>query len=92
MNETRRYAISGLVQGVCYRSYVCDAAIHLGLTGWVRNTRDGKVEVLARGSARQLEQLLAVLWEGPPMSKVRSVESWQTDDTGDPVRGFEIFW
>ena len=92
MNETRRYTVSGLVQGVWYRRHVSDAAIRIGLTGWVRNTHDGKVEVLAKGSSEQLGQLLAELWEGSPMSKVESIDSQQADDSDVPAQGFEIRW
>ena len=92
MSETRRYTVSGLVQGVWYRRHVSDTAIRIGLTGWVRNTRDGKVEVLAKGSSEQLGQLLDELWVGSPMSKVESIDSLQADDSDVPAQGFEIRW
>lgn len=92
MNETRRFTVSGLVQGVWYRRHVSDTAFQIGLTGWVQNTQDGKVELVAKGNPQQLEQLLPALWEGSPMSKVESVNSEQSDDRDVPAKGFEIRW
>ena len=48
--------------------------------------------MLAKGNAEQLEQLLAELWEGSPMSNVESVNSQQADDFDGPAQGFEIRW
>ena len=49
MFVTRRLAVHGRVQGVFYRGWTVDAAPALGLDGWVRNRRDGSVEILAAG-------------------------------------------
>ncbi len=52
--ETRRYVISGRVQGVGFRWFVEREAAQLGITGWVRNCENGDVEVMATGTREQL--------------------------------------
>lgn len=89
MSHCRHYRVSGRVQGVFYRVSARDAAAGLGLTGWVRNTADGSVELKACGNPRDLEQLEKWLWEGPPDARVEAVEV-QVLDSGDDNRGFEI--
>jgi acylphosphatase len=69
----RRYTVSGRVQGVGFRYYVEDVAGTIGVQGWVRNRRDGRVEVLAFGTHEQLKELRAALEKGPLMSHVSSV-------------------
>jgi acylphosphatase len=69
----RRYIVSGRVQGVGFRYYVEDVAGNIGLQGFVRNRRDGCVEVLGIGTPEQLQQLRAALEKGPLMSHVKSV-------------------
>jgi acylphosphatase len=62
--------IDGLVQGVAYRFFAEKYASRLGVTGWVRNLPDGRVEVLAEGSAEHIETLLERLKEGPSLARV----------------------
>jgi acylphosphatase len=74
--ENRLHArVIGRVQGVGFRYFVMTSATELGLTGWVRNRRDGSVEVLAEGAMDQLEKLVAVLKRGSRSSSVREVKS-----------------
>ena len=61
----RKYLITGRVQGVGYRYFTVRAARELGLSGWVRNLRDGRVEVLAVGVHRKLSDLEGELRVGP---------------------------
>ncbi|MBE9609673.1 acylphosphatase [Chitinilyticum piscinae] len=68
-----RYRIEGRVQGVGFRYHTCIRAQALGLTGWVRNRRDGSVEVHAEGTEYQLAQLTGWLQHGEPPARVRSV-------------------
>ncbi len=71
--------VDGSVQGVGFRMFVLDHAQSLGLTGWVRNTYDGRVEVLAEGPRPQLEKLLERLRLGPRSAYVTEVEKdWET--------------
>jgi acylphosphatase len=70
----RRYLVSGRVQGVGFRYFVEKNAVRLGVTGWVRNLDDGRVEVQAQGTAEQLAALEGVLRQGPRWAEVRGVE------------------
>ena len=81
MIETRKYTVSGLVQGVWYRRHAAEAATEIGIQGWARNTSDGKVELLAKGDLEQFDQLQLALWKGSPMSNV-------TDVVFEPVEDF----
>ena len=68
-----RYFVSGMVQGVGYRYFVQHAAEDLKITGFVRNLRDGRVEVFAMGTTGQHAQLRALLEQGPRFSSVSEV-------------------
>ncbi len=71
--------MSGRVQGVCFRMATNQQAKILGLTGWVRNLDDGRVEVLASGEALLVEQLKKWLSHGPSMAKVIKLECVELD-------------
>ncbi|MGO9316933.1 MAG: acylphosphatase [Terracidiphilus sp.] len=64
------FLIQGRVQGVGFRWYVQREAGQLGLRGWVSNTEDGDVEVVASGTAEELAKLRASLRRGPRGSRV----------------------
>jgi acylphosphatase len=83
-DSSRLYAIvDGHVQGVGFRMFVKDEAQSLKLTGWVRNTVSGKVEVTAEGSRESLEIFLTKLRQGPRSAFVTDVKlEWQ-DATGE---------
>jgi len=59
------FFVSGRVQGVCFRLACREEAMRLGLTGWVRNLVDGRVEVTAEGEESQIEAFRAWLTHGP---------------------------
>jgi len=65
--------VEGIVQGVGFRMFVQREAAHLNLTGWVRNTWEGNVEVVAEGEKSQLEKLLSALKVGPASAYVTNV-------------------
>jgi acylphosphatase len=67
--------VSGRVQGVCYRQAAADEARELGLTGWVRNLLDGRVEIMIEGKRKNLEMLEAWAHRGPAMALVDQVET-----------------
>jgi acylphosphatase len=71
----KRFVVSGRVQGVGFRYFVAQRARALGLAGWVRNLPDGRVEAFIEGLPGQLEQIEALLGEGPPLARVDGVES-----------------
>lgn len=65
--------IAGKVQGVGFRWFVRQKALELGLSGWVRNTRSGDVELVARGDRAKLERLESAVSHGPQSAVVTSV-------------------
>jgi len=65
--------VSGKVHGVWFRAETQKIAKNLGLTGWVRNLPDGRVEVLACGERSATEQLASWLQHGPELAKVTEV-------------------
>ena len=64
------FLIKGRVQGVGFRWYAQREAGRLDLRGWVRNTEEGEVEVMASGAAEELDKLRASLRQGPRGSRV----------------------
>ncbi len=67
--------VAGTVQGVYYRQSCRRVARGLGLLGWVRNTRDGRVEVWAQGADEQVTALVEWMWLGPSAALVSDVVS-----------------
>jgi acylphosphatase len=78
-----RLRIRGRVQGVGYRFSAVDEARRLGLRGWVRNTPDGAVELVAEGSEAQLRQLAAWCRSGPPGARVTDVDESREAAVGE---------
>ncbi len=74
MEKTIHVFVSGRVQGVCFRMYTQQQARLLGLTGWVKNLSDGRVEVMASGEEKQLRTLQDWLQKGPGMAIVLNVD------------------
>lgn len=74
---TRRYVVSGRVQGVGFRWFVEREARSIGIGGWVRNTDGGTVEVLASGSDDQLSRLRKALEQGPRAARVDEVQEFE---------------
>lgn len=70
--------VSGVVQGVSYRRFACTRAKDLGITGFVRNIADGRVEVLAEGDEKNVDELIKKLKEGPKGAKVKNMQvTWE---------------
>ncbi len=87
-----RCFISGRVQGVNFRYYTRQQAERLGLTGWVRNLFDGRVEALFEGEEEAVERMLAWCRHGPPAARVEEVDVRWEEPQGD-LKGFKIrFW
>ena len=86
--RTVRVRIAGRVQGVGYRYWTEDAARELGLSGWVRNRRDGSVEALFSGATDNVAEMLVRCHAGPRAAQVRSVEV--LEEGGDAPSGFAI--
>ena len=65
--------VGGVVQGVGFRWFVQRTASGLGLSGWVANRSDGRVELVAEGEADAIDKLLTAVRDGPPGAWVRDV-------------------
>lgn len=90
MAESRAHLlIRGRVQGVFYRAETARRAEELGLTGWVRNRRDGVVEAVAEGERSQVEELIAWCRKGPALARVSDVAVEWLSATGE-FSGFGI--
>lgn len=86
--QARRYIVWGRVQGVGFRWFVEKHANDIGLKGWTANLDDGRVEVYAVGTKKQLDELNGWLHRGPAMADVRGVE--ETEAAVEKVSGFRI--
>jgi acylphosphatase len=85
----RRYFISGRVQGVGFRFFAERTAAELGVSGYVRNLDDGRVEVYAIGEPEQIDELSRLLARGPRLAEVTAVDSREEAiDAG--VHGFSV--
>ena len=89
--ERLQAVVRGQVQGVSFRAATQDAARRLKLRGWVRNLRDGAVEVVAEGPRPALDHFVHFLHHGPPAAQVASVEPQWLPATGE-FQGFDIRW
>jgi acylphosphatase len=81
--------VTGRVQGVFFRASTRDEGRRLGVTGWVRNLPDGRVEVLAEGSEPELLRLASWCRMGPPGARVEGVELSWSAPTGE-YRDFSV--
>jgi acylphosphatase len=77
----RHYLVKGRVQGVGFRWFVHREAAALQLHGWVRNTEDGHVEVLAAGQTEELSELAKALRQGSRGSRVDSIIEHELDES-----------
>ncbi|MFC1480154.1 acylphosphatase [Candidatus Omnitrophota bacterium] len=83
MNKVRAHVvISGLVQGVFFRSDTMEEATRLGLTGWVKNRWDGRVEAVFEGEKQDVDKMISWCYQGPPAARVDTVEIAWEDYTG----------
>jgi acylphosphatase len=89
MEECANVRVKGRVQGVGFRAFVQNHATTAGLTGWVRNLPDGAVEVQLEGPRDTIETVLHRVRQGPPGSRVDSVEvDWS--QANRQTEGFKI--
>lgn len=91
MNSRAHIFVRGRVQGVFFRDHTRRWALSLGLTGWVRNRDDGRVEVMVEGDQEAIESLITRLEEGPPFSRVEDVKVDWEDYKGE-FEDFKITW
>lgn len=84
-----RIIITGLVTGVGFRSYTRNYAKEIGLKGYVKNLRDGTIEVVAEGYDKQFQTFLQLLRKGPLGAKVKNIDvDWQ--EPRNEFEGFEV--
>lgn len=81
--------ISGTVQGVGYRWSCRRAAQGIGVTGWVRNLPDGRVEAVVQGTREQVEKLIAWCYRGPEEARVSGI-AVSYGDSGEDFQDFGI--
>ena len=88
---SRHLVITGRVQGVGYRYALCHEAETRGVTGWVRNCRDGSVEALVQGAPDAVEATIAWARRGPGAARVADVRVGPPGAEFDrPYARFEI--
>ena len=83
-DKTRAHAIiSGRVQGVFFRMETMRAAQRIGVSGWVRNLRDGTVEAVFEGDETRIDAMINWCKEGPPHAHVTDVKVDREEYTGE---------
>jgi acylphosphatase len=87
---TARFLVSGTVQGVGFRYFAYRAARQLGLSGFVRNLPDGRVEAVVRGEPASIGEYERRLRAGPPLAAVRQVSRSDISDQVYLPSAFEI--
>lgn len=81
----RRVVVYGLVQGVFFRDSVRRRAATAGVTGWVRNNREGTVEAAFEGESSAVEQLVSFSREGPHGARVDRVDVHVEEPEGTEI-------
>jgi acylphosphatase len=82
--NAKRLVIAGEVQGIGYRDWMVAKARELGVSGWVRNRRDGTVEALIAGEVASVEELARLCRRGPRMAQVSSISEDLADAPAEP--------
>lgn len=67
--------VKGKVQGVFFRKNAKQLAAELNILGWIKNTDEGHVEILAQADKNAVEQFIQWCWQGPPRADVEKVET-----------------
>ena len=88
-DKTVHFLVSGRVQGVFFRMATKQQADLYGLSGWVCNRRDGRVEGVVAGASRRLDDFIAWLHRGPDLARVLKVELEEVEGE-ENYSGFEI--
>lgn len=86
--RTVRVRISGRVQGVGYRYWTERVAAEIGLSGWVRNRRDGTVEAVFSGLPDDVAEMIERCRDGPSAAQVAAIDV--NDGESEPAPGFEM--
>jgi|688.fasta_scaffold176761_3 acylphosphatase len=75
--------VSGVVQGVGFRDFTTSKATTLKLTGWVKNLKDGRVEIVVEGTSVGIDKLMDAVKKGPSGSRVDKVDRNEESPTGE---------
>jgi len=87
----KHFLVKGRVQGVGFRWFVHREAAEIGLRGWVKNTDEGHVEIVAAGDPAQIEELKSALHQGSRGSRVDAViEHALAESEAERLKEFEI--
>ena len=84
----RRVVVHGFVQGVFFRDTVRRRALNAGVSGWIRNNRDGTVEAVFEGEAEAVDALVTLCHKGPRGARVDRVDV--RDEQPEGLSGFAI--
>jgi len=86
---TAHVFISGFVQGIGFRQWIKDKAINLGLSGWVRNCPDGRVEAVFAGDREKTKEIIFLCRKGPFLAEVKGMDvGWK--EIKEKLETFEI--
>lgn len=85
---TKHLRIFGRVQGVYYRAWTVENAQKLGLTGWVRNRKDGSVEALLTGEEGSVDDMIRQCYDGPQHAQVETISVH--DGTSEHLQDFQF--
>jgi len=83
--------VKGIVQGVFFRKYTQQKANELNITGWVRNTDDDRVEILAQGKETNLRDFIEWCKQGPPNAEVEDIEITD-EENDDRLKKFSVVY
>ncbi|MFL6763096.1 MAG: acylphosphatase [Sphingomicrobium sp.] len=75
----RHVSVTGRVQGVFFRAWTKEQAEKLGITGWVRNCPDGRVDAHVEGEKTAVDAIVQQLRRGPSAARVEDVRLWDAD-------------
>lgn len=81
--------LEGKVQGVFFRDSTRQEAGKLGVTGWVRNLPDGRVEAVLEGEAKAVDELVSWARQGPPQARVDNMDV-QVEEPAGEFDGFQV--
>ena len=87
--ERAHVYVAGQVQGVFFRDSTREKAEQLGLTGWVKNLPDGRVEALFEGPSERIREMIRWCEQGPPHAEVEDVDTQFAVSEGD-LTSFEV--
>ncbi|KTG16861.1 MULTISPECIES: acylphosphatase [unclassified Guyparkeria] len=80
--------VSGRVQGVFFRDFTRRTALEHGLSGWVRNLADGRVEAVLEGARADVEAVTERLRHGPPQAQVEDI--LHQEEPPEDLKGFNV--